>query len=1115
MLEPSLESAADLIGALRARDVRCWTEGDRLRLSAPAGALTAELQAELTRRKPEIVAYLKAAEGAELAPGLTRADRAGELPLSFAQERLWFHQRLEPGSIAYNLQANIALPGRPDAARVERALTALVARHEILRTTFAEREGRPVQVIAAAPARVAVAVSDLGGLPVAERGRAAARLASEEVRRPFDLAAGPVFRARLLVGAGASPELLFTQHHIVTDGWSIALLVNELLALYGGATLPVPEFQYADFAAWQRESLAGERLDARLAHWRLRLAGAAPFLELPADRPRPPVQTAKGNTLHATLPESLQGAVAALARAEGVTPFMVLLAGFQALLARLTGQSDIVVGTANGNRSLVETEAMFGLFVNTVVLRTDVSGDPRFRELLGRVRRVCLDAFANGDLPFEKLVEHLRPPRDHSRSPLFQVLFVIQNTPLEALTRASEGVAAVVGERDSAAYDLSVYVVDTGRGLRVSLEYNTDLFDDARMARFARQYEELLGAACAAPTARVSELSVLPRAERELLLGAWNATGREVAFVPVHEQVAAQALLSPDAVALTFEGRDLTYAALDARANRLARRLRSLGVGTEVRVAIALERSLDMVVALLAVLKAGGAYLPLDPAFPPERLAYMLQDADVRVLLTEEGLRAALPAGAAEVICLDSLDLAGESDGPLGLAVDPQQLAYVIYTSGSTGRPKGVQIPHGALANFLASMAEDPGFAAGETLLSVTTLSFDIAGLELYLPLVRGGRVALASRRTAADGTALLETLRATGAGVMQATPATWRLLLEAGWHGRTLRVLCGGEALPGDLAAELLARGASVHNLYGPTETTIWSTRFQVAEAEAVTPLGRPIANTRVYVLDAHGQPVPIGVPGELHIGGAGLARGYRGRPDLTAERFVPDALSGVPGARLYKTGDSVRFRADGVLEFLGRNDHQVKVRGHRVEIGEIEAALVEMAAVKAAAVVPSEATPGDVQLVAYVVFGAGGEPTVTELRAALRATLPGYMVPASFVTLDVLPLTPNGKLDRRALASVDAAQRTGAPDPVEPRTDMERLVAGLWMETLGLERVSVHDNFFDIGGHSLLAMRVLARVEAAVGVSLNPRELVFQTLEQFAAACDEHARGAAGGAA
>jgi amino acid adenylation domain-containing protein len=1111
-------TAADLLSALRARDVRIWVEGDRLRLSAPKDALTAELQADLARHKAEILAYLRAASDGRDVPSLTRVARDGDLALSFAQERMWFLQQMDPASVAYNLQANVPLPADLDLPALERALTELVRRHEVLRTTFAARDGLPVQVIAA-PSPIALPVSDLTTLAPAERVREAERLAGEDVRRPFDLELGPLFRMRLLRMGDEGHQLLVTQHHVVTDGWSIALLVEEVLVLYRAFSsrerhaLPEPELQYADFAHWQRQWLRGEALDSRLAYWRERLRGAPPAIELPTDRPRPAVQTVNGARLHFQLPDELSRRVHALSRTEGVTPFMTLLAVFQVLLGRYAGQDDVVVGTANGNRGTVETERMLGLFVNMLVLRTDVSGDPTFRELLSRVRTVVLGAVAHGDLPFEKLVEDLAPPRDLARSAIFQVLFVIQNTPLEALSRSSPGARGVIGEGGTAAYELSLYFIDTGQGFRGSLEYNTDLFDEATIGRLRDHYETLLAAAVAHPEARLSTLPLLPEAERRRIVVEWNSTARPVRPQPVHERFADQAARTPDAIAVSFEGQDLSYRDLDARSNRLAHRLRRLGVGPEALVAVALERSVDMVVALLGVLKAGGAYVPLDPGYPAGRLAYMLDDAKVRLLLTQESLRPTLP-GSAEVLCVDADPLSAESAEAPGVAVDPDHLAYLIYTSGSTGRPKGVQVPHGALSNFLATMGDTPGLKPADHLLSVTTLSFDIAGLELYLPLVTGARVEIVSAETAADGARLLERLLVSGATVMQATPATWRLLLEAGWAGGSIKVLCGGEALPGDLADELRRRGASLWSLYGPTETTIWSAVHRVEGTDGIAPIGTPIANTRLYVLDPNMQPAPVGVSGELYIGGAGVARGYRNRPDLTAERFVPDPFGPETGERLYRTGDLTRWRPDGVVEFLGRTDHQVKVRGFRIELPEIEGSLLGLPAVKAAAVLPRENGSGDVQLVAYVVFGPGSEPTVTEMRAALRERLPGYMIPSSFVILDDLPLTPNGKLDRKALSLLDARSTAGAAPYVEPRTSMERLVAAIWMEALGLSRVSVHDNFFDLGGHSLLSMRVLARVDKAVGLRLNPRELTFQTLEQFAATCEKRSPSGGGAA-
>ena len=910
-----------------------------------------------------------------------------------------------------------------------------------------------------------------------------------------------------------------TAHHVVADAWSLGILVRELGALYRAflrgepSPLPALAVQYADFAQWQRRWLSGPELDRQLGYWRRQL-DQVPVLDLPTDRPRPAAQTFRGAQHHFLIEPEIADGVRRLARSEKATVFMVLVAAFQAVLRRYSGQDDIAVGTPIAGRRRAELEDLVGLFANTLVLRTDLGGDPRFREAVARVREVALDAYDHQDVPFEKLVEVLRPAKNLSLSPLFQVMFVIQNAPAGALELPDLSLRPFGADPGTSRFDLTLFVTEIPQGFFVTAEYNTDLFDQDRVERLASHLRSLLAGAVASPDQRLSELPLLSALERNVMLETWNATAREVGPATVQERFAAQAARTPEAVAVSFEGKDLTYRALDARANQLARRLRRMGVGPEVLVGIALERCPDMVVAVLGVLKAGGAYVPLDPAYPKERLAYMLEDSGARVLLTQESLRASLP-GSAAVLCLDSADLSDESEEAPGVAFDRDQLAYLLYTSGSTGRPKGVQVPHAALSALLAAMEERPGLEAADILLSVTTLSFDIVGVELYLPLITGARVELVSGEIAADGARLLDHLVASRATVMQATPTTWRMVLEAGWTGGPLKVICGGEALPQDLAEELLRRGATLWNGYGPTETTIYSTMCPIERAEATAPIGKPIANTRAYVLDANQQPVPAGVPGELYIGGAGVARGYRNRPDLTAERFVPDPFGHEPGARLYRTGDLTRWRASGVIEFLGRADHQVKVRGFRIELAEIEGALLAMSAVKAAAVLPREHGPGDVQLAAYVVFGPDLEPTVTELRATLRDRLPGYMVPSSFVILDELPLTPNGKLDRKALSRLDVRQSAGLVEHVEPRTPMERLVAEIWMEALGVSRVSVHDNFFDLGGHSLLSMRVLARVDKAIGGRRNPRELIFQTLEQFAATCETRTGAPAGGSA
>jgi amino acid adenylation domain-containing protein len=739
---------------------------------------------------------------------------------------------------------------------------------------------------------------------------------------------------------------------------------------------------------------------------------------------------------------------------------------------------------------------MIGFFVNTLVLRGDLSGKPSFRNLLKQVRNVALEAYAHPELPFEHLVDAIQPERNLSYSPLFQVMLNLQNTPARNLQIAGATTREVKIDNSTAKFDLTLSLDDSGPQLTGWMEYNTDLFEAGTIRRMLVHYQTSLQAAIQNPDQSISALPLLPEGERRRMLVEWNDTKRGYPQACVHEMFEAQVEKGPEAVALVAGEQQLSYAELNRRANQLAQELRSKGVGPESVVGVCVERSPDLLVAFLGVLKAGGAYVPLDPAFPRERLLFMLRDAGVQVLLTQENLRAKLSESTARFICLDS-DWATISKRPSDNFMSragPENLAYVIYTSGSTGQPKGVEIPHRALSNFLASMQLKPGLTEKDALLAVTTASFDIAALELYLPLTVGARVILVSRDVATDGQRLREALTVSGATCMQATPTTWRMLVNAGWEGSPqLKILCGGEALSRELANELAGRAASVWNMYGPTETTVWSAMHQITATTGPVLVGRPIANTELYVLDAEMQPLPIGVPGELYIGGDGLARGYRNRPELTAEKFVPHPFNRETGARLYNTGDRARYRADGSLELLGRRDHQVKIRGFRVELGEIEAALAEHPALQATVVVVREDAPGEPRLVAYAVPEAGSLARAEELRSFLKTRLPDYMLPARFEFLDSLPVNPSGKVDRRALPAPGSERLGSEASYVAPRTEQEKKLAAIWADVLQLDRVSVHDNFFDLGGHSLLAVKLVARVESALGKKL-PVISIFQ---------------------
>ncbi|MFC5662557.1 amino acid adenylation domain-containing protein [Kitasatospora misakiensis] len=905
--------------------------------------------------------------------------RQHRFPASFPQQRMWFLDQLTPGDTAYNVCGATRIRGPLDLDLWRRAVSAIARRHEALRTTFREVDGEPVQVVTegAEPEFAVVPCEQLAG-PDGEAGLHA--LAREEFARPFDLATGPLVRMRFLRLAADEHVLLLTIHHIAGDLWSTSVFLDELVTLYGayaGGTEPaLPELpiQYADYAVWQRKRLDGDGATADLEYWKRTLAGAPAALELPTDRPRPAVQSTRGGSRPFALPAPLMDRVREFSRAEGVTPFMTLLAAFQVLLHRYTREEDVVVGVPVANRGRPEVERLIGYFANMLALRTDLSGAPSFRELLGRVRPVCLGAFAHQELPFERLVEELHPRRDLSRTPVFQVSFVFQNIAMPSFDVAGLHLEPMEVAGSTARFDLELQVFDRPEGLSGRFEYNSDLFDAATVDQLAGHLRLLVENLLAEPDVPVGRVPLLPAEEERRLREQGNGTRREWPDAGlVHHRFAAQAARTPDAEAVRCGTEALDYAELARRADRLAHRLRRRGVGRDVLVGVCTERSVDLVVALLAVLKAGGAFVPIDPEFPPERIAYMLADSGLPVLLTQRPVAGRLPATTAEVLCLDEPDEFDEVGEEPAATVTADDLAYVIYTSGSTGRPKGVQVPHRALANFLRSMEERPGLAPEDTLLAVTTHSFDISLLELLLPLVTGARLVVAERGTAADGEQLARLLTASWASVMQATPSTWRMLLDAGWQGAPgLKALAGGEALPADLARRLRAGGVRLWNMYGPTETTIWSAVAEVGDGPIS--IGAPIANTELHVLDEQGRLTPPGVPGELYIGGAGLARGYLGRPELTAERFVPHPFGAGPEDRLYRTGDLVRRRRDGGIEFLGRLDHQVKVRGFRIELGEIESELARRPEVGQAVVTVREDVPGDQRLVAYLVPAADG---------------------------------------------------------------------------------------------------------------------------------------------
>ena len=1090
---------------------------------APTVATLAE-RVEIARR---------AGAGLE-APPVRRVPRDRNLPLSFAQQRLWFLDQLVPASAFYNIPESVRLYGPLDVAALERSLNEIARRHEILRTTFILSGDEPVQKIGDWQ-RFALTVTSLEHLPLPERETEALRLVREEARHPFDLARGPLFRVRLLRLSGQDHVMVLVLHHIVSDDWSSRVLVREVSILYeafrAGRPSPLSDLsvQYADFACWQREWLRGEVLQSHLDYWRGQLEGAPPELELATDRPRPAVQTFDGAYETMRLPPELSEKVRLLARREGVTLFMTLLAAFQTLLSRWSGQEDICVGAPIANRNRAELEPLIGFFVNTLVLRTDLSGDPTFRELLARVRQTTLGAYAHQDLPFEMLVDALQPERNLGHSPLFQAMFALQNNPsrIERLPGANLQLGPFEAHSGTAKFDLTAFAIEDADQLGFAFEYNTALFDASTIRGMLEQFRTLLESIVADAGHRLAALEYIPEADRRRLIHGFNQTAAEFPGGScVHELFEEQVERTPAAIAAVCGEQAITYAELNVRSNQLAHYLRSLGAGAESRVGVCMERSVDLLVALLGVLKAGAAYVPLDPGYPSQRLSFLIEDSGMSLLLTESGLRHLLTGESLSTICLDTgwPAIARQSVLNPGAAASPDNLCYVIYTSGSTGLPKGVMVTHRGLLNYLTWCRQAYPLDGGEGAPVSSSIAFDLTVTGLFGPLTAGRCVALMGEGLA--GESLTGAVRARrGYSLIKITPAHLKLLAgqltpeEARGAARAL-VIGGENLLPEHISFwQEHAPDTALINEYGPTETVVGCCVYQVPPGtgySGAVPIGRPIINTQLYVLDTHLRPVPQGVRGELFIGGAGVARGYLNRPDLTAECFLPDPFSDVPGARLYRSGDMVRLRRDGNLECLGRADEQVKIRGFRIELGEVEAALAQHPDVEAAALVARDAILGEKELAAYCVPANGAELSAAALKAFLAERLPEFMIPAVYVPMESLPLTPNGKIDRRALPAPSGRALPAASAFVAPRTATEETLAMFWAGLLGVDQVGAADSFFDLGGHSLLATRLAARVREAFATEL-PLQAIFEnpTLEGQARCIEEACRVARGLAA
>ncbi len=1139
-------STVEFLTRLRDQEIEVWVEDERLRYSAAPGALSPELRAELVERKAAIIAFLRQAALAAgpSGPPLQPATRDGDLPLSFAQQRLWFLEQLEPNNTAYLIHAAVRLEGMLDRAALAASLAALVQRHEALRTTVTLSAGQPVQCIAATM-ELPLQLIDLSDLPAAVRERQFHRHMQVESQRAFDMALGPLVRVHLLRLAAQEHVLLLTLHHSVADGWSLGVLIREIATLYTAArtgaplTLPPLPIQYADYAVWQRAALQGVLREQQLAYWREQLAGAPTTLELPTDHPRPPIQTYHGATQPLVLAPALVEQLVELSQQAGGTLFMTLLATFEVLLHRYSGQADLLIGSPIANRTHVATEGLIGCLINTLVLRGDLRGNPTFWELLGRVRADALGAYAHQDLPFELLVEALQPERDLSRHPLFQVMFVLHNTPRPTLQLPDLTLVPVDINTQSAAFDLTLNLEERAGALHGWLEYNTDLFESATIARMLGHYQALLVSIVANPRQPIAALEFLPAAERQQVLATWNATTR---IFPGERDIPqlfeAQVAACPTATAVVATVETLSYGELNTRANQLAHQLRARGVGPETRVAVCLARSPMLLVALLGILKAGGVYVPLDPSYPRERLEFMLNDSQASVVLTSREIsdrrleierveQSPISDLKSQIIHLDAdwpiISQQPTSNPPV--VATPDNLAYAIYTSGSTGQPKGVLIPRRALANHCQALIERYTLQPEDRVLQLASISFDVAAEEIFPTLLSGGCLVLWPSAILGGPQDLVEFVERERLSVLNLPTPYWHAWVAELkrtaliWPAALRLVIVGSDTTLADRLIDwrrLVGDRGRWINAYGPTEATITATlyepdaeRTRCSSATAV-PIGRPIANVQVYLLDAGLRPVPIGVPGEIHIGGAGMARGYLNLPALTAERFTPDPFSGIPGARLYKTGDLARFLPEGIIEYLGRTDHQCKVRGFRIELGEIEAVLAQHPQVREVVVLVSEDVPGDKRLVAYIassqlsVVSGPLQPTTDngqrttdngqltiELRAFLRDKLPAYMIPSVFVALEMLPRTPTGKVDRRALPMSAQLRSEAQAAYVAPRTELERGIAQVWQEALQIERCGVDDNFFDLGGHSLLLVQVHSRLRETLGAELALIEL------------------------
>ncbi len=1112
-----MNSIQVLLEELQAENIQLWVEEDRLRYRCPNNALTPELREQLSAHKSEIIAFLRQQERVETIP-IAEDDF---LPLSFAQQRLWFLDQLEPNLAVYNTPLALRLQGNLDISALEKSLEKIVERHSVLRTNFPTIDGKPYQNIVS-ELRLSVPVVDMQHLDSATAEAELQDILVQFINEPFDLAEGKVIRSQIFHISASEYILVTVVHHIAFDAWSSRIWWQELMNFYQAfafnepISLPELSIQYKDFAVWQKSRLQGDFLDQEVNYWREKLADAPQNLDLLTDNPRPPVQTHTGDRQHFHLSSSQVVALKQLGLGKGATLYMTLLTAFAILLHRYSGQEDFLIGSPIANRNYTEIENLIGFFVNTLALRINLAKDITFLELLQQVRDTTLEAYSHQDIPFEKLVEELQPQRDRSRHPLFQVMFALQNVQRATVNLPDINVSSFPVSTNTSKFDITVILEETKEGLKGFFEYSNDLFNRDTIIRAVEHFQTLLEGIVAHPDQLISQLPLFTNSEQKQILVEWNQTKTEYPQDKcIHQLFEEQVEKTPDAIAVVFEDEQLTYQQLNEKANQLAHYLKGLGVGTDVLVGLYVERSVDIMVGILGILKAGGAYVPLDPKYPSERLALMIQEAQVEVILTQQHLINSLLKTEAKIICLDTdWQVISSSHSPQSSPSpqSPNDLAYVIYTSGSTGKPKGVAMPHRPLVNLITWQLQTSTIEPQSRTLQYTPISFDVSFQEIFSTLTTGGTLVLITDETRRNPSSLLQLLQQQHinrlflpfvalqqlAEVVQLEGILLSSLQEVITAGEQLRIT---EAI-----AHLFTHlpHCTLHNHYGPSETHVVTAYTLTGSAQdwaMLPPIGHPIANTQIYLLDAYGQPVPIGVAGELYIGGAGMARGYLHRPELTAKKFVSHPLSHESTAKLYRTGDLARYLPDGNVEFLGRLDDQVKIRGFRIELGEVEAVLNQHPHVFNTVAIAREDIPGDKRLIAYIILEPQATPSQSELREFLRQKLPDYMIPSVFVFLDKFPLTPNGKINRRALPKPELTLQEREETFIAPRNELEEKLAVIWQEILKIEPIGIHDNFFELGGHSLLTVSLVTKIETTLGKKL-PITALFEltTIAQLA---------------